>query len=132
MNNDTKYIEEQFSLLSHTINNKLFEIIQTQNPDWKKILKDEIEKIFKKINHHITLKDLPNRADQIYTRIENYKDYEFTHCIAYEMAIRNEKVIKLTSIMEKLNNLNYDIYKCIPDSELEEKIIEILDFEHEI
>ena len=40
---------------------------------------------------------LPNRADEKYTRIENYEDYEFTHCIAYEMAIRNEEDIKITN-----------------------------------
>lgn len=52
---------------------------------------------------------LPNRADEKYTRIENYEDYEFTHCIAYEMAIRNEEVKKLTVALEKLNSLILDI-----------------------
>lgn len=53
---------------------------------------------------------LPNRADEKYTRIEGYEDYEFTHCIAYEMAIRNENVKKLNSTLEKLNSLSSNIF----------------------
>ena len=36
---------------------------------------------------------IPNRADKQYTDIEKFKKYELTHCIAYEMAIRNDEVI---------------------------------------
>lgn len=69
---------------------------------------------------------LPNRADEKYTRIEGYEDYEFTHCIAYEMAIRNENVKKLTSALEKLNSLSFDIFSNF-SSELnsENKIINL-------
>ena len=38
---------------------------------------------------------LPKRKDPIYKEIEEFKDYEFTNCIAYEMAIRNKQVIKI-------------------------------------
>lgn len=38
---------------------------------------------------------LPKRSDPIYKEIEEFKDYEYTNCIAYEMAIRNKEVIKL-------------------------------------
>jgi hypothetical protein len=31
-------------------------------------------------------KRIPNRNKWKYCRIERYEDYEFTHCIAYEMA----------------------------------------------
>jgi len=34
---------------------------------------------------------LPKRTDLIYKQIENFEDYEFTYCIAYEMAIRTPK-----------------------------------------
>ena len=37
---------------------------------------------------------IPNRDDKQYTNIENFKEYELTYCIAYEMAIRNDEVIK--------------------------------------
>lgn len=69
---------------------------------------------------------LPNRADEKYTRIEGYEDYEFTHCITYEMAIRNENVKKLTNALEKLNSLSFDIFSNF-SSELnsENKIINL-------
>lgn len=35
------------------------------------------------------------RDDLQYLEVEKFKEYELTHCIAYEMAIRNEKVINL-------------------------------------
>ncbi len=33
--------------------------------------------------------NLPKRSDSIYKEIENFKDYELTQCVAYEMSIRN-------------------------------------------
>ena len=33
---------------------------------------------------------LPQRDDLIYKEIEEFKDYELTNCIAYEMAIRSQ------------------------------------------
>ena len=45
---------------------------------------------------------IPLRADKKYLRIEKYKNYEFTHCITYEMAIRNENVIKLYKLRDIL------------------------------
>ena len=53
---------------------------------------------------------LPKRSDRKYLRIEEYQDYEFTHCIAYEMAIRNEEVIKFTKLLENLNILNKELF----------------------
>lgn len=41
--------------------------------------------------------ELPNRDDVIYKEIEAFEDYEFTNCIAYEMAIRNKEVKKILS-----------------------------------
>lgn len=40
-------------------------------------------------------KHLPRRTDTIYEEIEAFKDYEFTHCIVYEMAIRNKEIRKV-------------------------------------
>ncbi|MGD9625444.1 MAG: hypothetical protein AB7U51_12415 [Arcobacter sp.] len=50
---------------------------------------------------------LPKRSDTIYKEIEGYseknsigfKDYEYTNCIAYEMAIRNDEVISLKNLL---------------------------------
>ena len=46
---------------------------------------------------------LPQRNDPngIYKEIENFKDYELTNCIAYEMAIRNDEVISLKNLLIK-------------------------------
>lgn len=41
-----------------------------------------------------------DRNSQIYIDIENFEDYEYTNCIAFEMAIRNNDV--LTGIIEML------------------------------
>lgn len=41
--------------------------------------------------------ELPKRDDSIYKEIESFEYYEFTNCIAFEMAIRNTKVKKLLS-----------------------------------
>lgn len=42
---------------------------------------------------------LPRRSDNIYKEIENFEDYEYTNCIAYEMAIRNDEVISLKNLL---------------------------------
>ena len=45
---------------------------------------------------------LPKRSDTIYQEIESFEEYELTQCVAYEMAIRNEIVIDLKNIINKL------------------------------
>lgn len=58
--------------------------------------------------------NLPKRSDPIYQEIEGYrednpngfKDYEYTNCIAFEMAIRNNDFVK--NIIEDINELNND------------------------
>ena len=51
--------------------------------------------------------DLPNRGDTTYKEIKEFKDYEFTNCIAYEMVIRNNKVIELIKrFLEKFINVD--------------------------
>ncbi len=88
----------------------------------KYIMEEEI----KKEDNSIPNNRLPNRANEKYTRIENYEDYEFTHCIAYEMAIRNKEVIKLTDLMEKLNLLRYNILQNFNSLQnYEEKIVQL-------
>lgn len=47
--------------------------------------------------------DLPKRNDNIYKEIESFEDYEYTNCIAFEMAIRNDEVKKL---LDKTNLFN--------------------------
>jgi len=51
---------------------------------------------------------LPKRTDEIYNEIENFKDYEFTNCIVYEMIQRNSSFIKKRN---EIYNLNKKIKK---------------------
>lgn len=64
--------------------------------------------------------NLPKRSDPIYQEIENFEDYEYTNCIAYEMAIRNIKNKKLTKEFEK--NLNIEDIIYIIKTEYDEDI----------
>jgi len=52
---------------------------------------------------------LPKRSDDIYKEIEQFEDYEFTNCIAYEMAIRNDEV---KSLLKEI--INYPLYEYSP------------------
>jgi hypothetical protein len=47
----------------------------------------------------------PKIDDDIYKEIKNIEDYEYTSCIAFEMAIRNEKVKNLIRKVSKLNEI---------------------------
>lgn len=102
-----KYI----NLLMQNIQNLIFEDNTNDLDKTKTKIENEVKKSFTEINYNYNLsKNLPERDEQKYLRIEKYEDYEFTHCIAYEMATRNSEVIKLTNIVENLNNLCYYIY----------------------
>ena len=51
------------------------------------------------------------RSDNQYLAVEQFKEYELTYCMAYEMAIRNDEVIK--TIYSFYNNyINDDLYDC--------------------
>lgn len=66
---------------------------------------------------------LPNRNDDIYKEIESFKDYEYTNCIAYEMAIRNGTVKELIKKIYNLPLYEYCPYEeeyCKLDKLLEE------------
>ena len=41
------------------------------------------------------MEELPKLTDSIYKEIEEFEDYEYSNCIAYEMCIRNKEVKKL-------------------------------------
>lgn len=48
---------------------------------------------------------LPKRSDSIYKEIEEFEDYEYSNCIAYEMCIRNKEVKRLFEVLEKMEHL---------------------------
>ena len=55
------------------------------------------------------MRELPKRSDSIYQKIENLEDYEYTNCIAYEMAIRNEVVRKKMHLLNTIKTLKNNI-----------------------
>jgi len=52
---------------------------------------------------------LPNRKDYIYTKMESFKDYEYTTCIAYEMGIRNKDVQRIIAKLTTIEDLRRKI-----------------------
>jgi len=48
------------------------------------------------------------RNDKKYTEIDSFEEYELTPCIAYEMAIRNNKVKKLLNRYKKISTMLKD------------------------
>lgn len=52
------------------------------------------------------MKGLPNRSNNIYEEIENFKEYEYTYCIAYEMSIRNDDVQHILNNVSVMINTN--------------------------
>ncbi len=52
------------------------------------------------------MEELPKLTDSIYKEIEEFEDYEYSNCIAYEMCIRNKEVKRLISIaIDKLDEI---------------------------
>lgn len=55
------------------------------------------------------------RGDQCYREIEQFKDYELSNCIAYEMAIRNPEYIRKVKIFTKeIAKINNKLMEKIP------------------
>lgn len=68
---------------------------------------------------------LPRRDDEVYQIISSYMPYELTHCISYEMAIRNKDVIALLKNIKSLTVLSkrlYEYYISFGDIEIEENL----------
>ena len=88
----------------------------------------KLQDISKEIN-------LPRRDDEVYKIISSYEPYELTHCISYEIAIRNEEVKTIIEKLKYLALINKDFfstelsYKNKPTIEyievMEEKIQEL-------
>lgn len=93
----------EYNLTKKETNDLLEDLINKNESDQlgefldMKINSDERKKYLKR-HKRILL----TRADEKYLRIEKYENYEFTHCITYEMAIRNENVIKLHKLRDML------------------------------
>ncbi len=76
----------------------------------------KMQDILKEIN-------LPRRDDKVYKIISSYESYELTHCISYEMAIRNKDVIALLKDIKSLTILSkrlFEYYISFGDIEIKE------------
>lgn len=63
---------------------------------------EKLENCKKEIKKILKDSKLPKRSDEEYKIISSYEPYELTHCISYEMAIRN---IQVKKILEKIRIL---------------------------
>jgi hypothetical protein len=61
-------------------------------------------------------KNLPKRTDDWYKRIENFKPYELTHCIVFEMAGRNKDIKQHFQILVNLEEVLKIEYRTKPDN----------------
>jgi len=58
--------------------------------------------------------NLPKRSSEKYTEIKDFQPYELTHCVVYEMAMRNKKVQDIFEILNYLEEFkNSDAYANI-------------------
>ena len=57
---------------------------------------------------------LPKKSDSIYKEIEEFEDYEYSNCIAYEMCTRNKEVKK---ILKSITNKRDEIIEFFEDYE---------------
>ena len=55
---------------------------------------------------------LPRRDDEVYQIISSYEPYELTHCISYEMAIRNKDVQTILEKIKALTLLNRELFRA--------------------
>lgn len=71
------------------------------NDDYERDIKDIIKE-----------SKLPRRDDEVYQIISSYEPYELTHCISYEMAIRNKDVQVILEKIKTLTLLSRDLFKA--------------------
>ena len=71
----------------------------------------ENENYISDIQNIINESKLPRRDDEEYTIISSYEPYELTHCISYEMAIRNKDVIILLNSIRHLTTLSKKFFE---------------------
>lgn len=67
----------------------------------------------KKLENIVKESLLPRRSDDNYTIIPSYEEYELTHCISYEMAIRNDEVSNILEILRSLTLFHRELFKVI-------------------
>lgn len=74
-------------------------------------------------NNEFNETSFPKRTDDRYKRIENFKPYELTHCIVFEMASRNKEVRNSIELLDSLEEVLKIRYQEIPSNK-DENIID--------
>ncbi len=83
-----------------------------QNLDPDSLTEEQVENLNKLLEYYIDFGIyLPLPDDPRYEHIKNYEDYEYTYCIAYEMAIRTDKFHKI-----KTYNQHKDYHQFVEDA----------------
>jgi len=77
-------------------------------------------------NDEFTEDTFPRRTDDRYKRIENFKPYELTHCIVFEMAGRNKEVRASIQLLASIEEVLKIRYKKIPNNKETIDIDELL------
>lgn len=65
------------------------------------------------------MEDLPKLTDSIYKEIEEFEDYEYSNCIAYEMCIRNKEVKSLLNDVEIIRKNYFKVAKMYAETKTE-------------
>ncbi len=123
MNICEKDIEEKYDNFLKKLNelddwdleNYVAPLLNIENLTDEKIY--SLEKLLKYYIEETILISLPD--DHRYNLIANYQDFEFTNCIAYEMAIRTDEYQKwkfLYMTVEDISRIKNDIVKNMLDS----------------
>jgi len=88
------------------------------NIKYRKEIAEIIIDIKRYENFHIEIHNivkenkLPRRDDEAYQIISSYEPYELTHCISYEMAIRNKDVQTTLEKIKALTLLNRELFRA--------------------
>lgn len=112
-----KNIITKYYMSSHEINhNEIMRYVTNKKycKDIAKIIIDlEVSfKCNKEIQDIVKESKLPRRDDEVYQIISSYEPYELTHCISYEMAIRNKDVQSILEKIKTLTLLSRDLFKA--------------------
>lgn len=65
------------------------------------------------------MEDLPKLTDRIYKEIEEFEDYEYSNCIAYEMCIRNKEFKSLLNNLEIIRKNYFKVAKMYAETKTE-------------
>lgn len=120
---DRNYCDFIYFFKKLETNRKAFDKYHIENIVEIMMESEKNENYITDIQNIIKESKLPRRNDEEYKIISSYAPYELTHCISYEMAIRNEDVIALLKNIKNLTILSkklFEYYISFGDIEIKE------------